>query len=173
MYGVRRHRARRRRVLLGAVLGLLLVATAFAGTGHPPGGKTHLGGEEGRTSLSPVNWPAQGQAALAMGNGRPAASPDERAVPIASLAKLMTAYLTLKRYPLSGAQIGFTITITPTQAQDEADEADQDESVVAVQAGEQLTERQLLEALLIPSSNNVARMLQPWSRAARRASLPR
>jgi D-alanyl-D-alanine carboxypeptidase (penicillin-binding protein 5/6) len=96
---------------------------------------------------------------LALGNGRPAASPDERAVPIASLAKVMTAYLTLKRYPLSGAQIGFTITITPTQAQDEADDADQDESVVAVQAGEQLTERQLLEALLIPSSNNVARML--------------
>jgi D-alanyl-D-alanine carboxypeptidase (penicillin-binding protein 5/6) len=30
---------------------------------------------------------------------------------------------------------------------------------VVVQAGEQLTERQLLEALLIPSSNNIARML--------------
>lgn len=28
--------------------------------------------------------------------------------------------------------------------------------VVAVQAGEQLTERQLLEALLIPSGNNIA-----------------
>ena len=30
---------------------------------------------------------------------------------------------------------------------------------MAVQAGEQLTERQLLEALLIPSGNNIARML--------------
>ena len=94
-----------------------------------------------------------------VGNGRPAASPHEQPVPIASLAKVMTAYLTLKRYPLSGAQDGFTITVTAAQAQAEAQDAAQDQSVVAVQAGEQLTERQLLEALLIPSGNNIARML--------------
>ncbi len=90
-----------------------------------------------------------------LGNGRPAVSPHEQPVAIASLAKVMTAYLTLKQYPLSGAQDGFTITVTETQAQAEA----QDQSVVAVRAGEQLTERQLLEALLIPSGNNIARML--------------
>ena len=101
----------------------------------------------------------QGQAALVLGNGRPAASPGEQPVPIASLAKVMTAYLTLKHYPLNGAQDGFTITVTEADAQAEADDADQKESVVAVQAGEQLTERQLLEALLIPSGNNIARML--------------
>jgi D-alanyl-D-alanine carboxypeptidase (penicillin-binding protein 5/6) len=105
--------------------------------------------------LSSVRWPLRGQAALALGNGRPAVSPHEQPVPIASLAKVMTAYLTLERYPLSGAQDGFTITVTETQAQVEA----QDQSVVAVRAGEQLTERQLLEALLIPSGNNVAQLL--------------
>ena len=94
-----------------------------------------------------------------LGNGRPAASPHEQPVPIASLAKVMTAYLTLERYPLSGAQDGFTITVTAAQAQAEAQDAAQGQSVVAVQAGEQLTERQLLEALLIPSGNNIARML--------------
>ena len=94
-----------------------------------------------------------------LGNGRPAASPHEQPVPIASLAKVMTAYLTLKRYPLSGAQDGFTITVTAAQAQAEAEDAAQGQSVVAVQAGEQLTERQLLEALLIPSGNNIAQML--------------
>ena len=71
----------------------------------------------------------------------------------------MTAYLTLERYPLSGAQDGFTITVTAAQAQAEAEDAAQGQSVVAVQAGEQLTERQLLEALLIPSGNNIAQML--------------
>jgi serine-type D-Ala-D-Ala carboxypeptidase (penicillin-binding protein 5/6) len=90
-----------------------------------------------------------------LGNGRPAASPHEQPAAIASLAKVMTAYLTLKRYPLSGAQDGFTITVTEEQAQAEA----QGQSVVAVRAGEQLTERQLLEALLIPSGNNIARIL--------------
>ena len=94
-----------------------------------------------------------------LGNGRAAASPNERPAPIASLAKVMTAYLILERYPLSRTQDGFTITVTAGQAQDEAQDAAEDQSVVGVRAGEQLTERQLLEALLIPSGNNIARML--------------
>ena len=94
-----------------------------------------------------------------LGNGRPASSPHEHPVPIASLAKVMTAYLTLEHYPLGATQDGFTITVTSAQAQDEAEEAAQNQSGVAVVAGEQLTERQLLEGLLIPSGNNIAWML--------------
>lgn len=94
-----------------------------------------------------------------LGDGQPAASPDERPAPIASLAKVMTAYLTLKSYPLSGAQDGFTVTVTAAQARAEAKDAAQHQSVVAVHAGERLTERQLLEALLIPSGDNIAGML--------------
>jgi serine-type D-Ala-D-Ala carboxypeptidase (penicillin-binding protein 5/6) len=94
-----------------------------------------------------------------LGNGRPAASPNQRPVPIASLAKVMTAYLILERYPLGGAQDGFTITVTAAQAEAEARDAGAGGSVVAVRVGEQLTERQLLQALLIASGNNIARML--------------
>ena len=154
MYG-----RRRRRVLLGVVLALLLAHTAYAAAGHLLNDKNPTLNDKGRTYLSSVRWPQGGQAAFVLGNGRPAASPDEEPVPIASLAKVMAAYLTLKRYPLSGAQEGFTITVTATQAQAEAQDAAQDQSVVAVRAGEQLTERQLLEALLIPSGNKIAQML--------------
>src|SRR6185437_1467945 len=112
-----------------------------------------------RAYASAISWPQQGQAAFVLGNGRPAASPYEHPIPIASLAKVMTAYLILEHYPLSGAQDGITITVTAAQAQAEAQAAAQGQSVVAVRAGEQLTERQLLEALLIPSGNNIARML--------------
>jgi D-alanyl-D-alanine carboxypeptidase (penicillin-binding protein 5/6) len=140
---------RRRRALLGGVLALCLAYTAFAAARHP------LNDDNGRTYVSAVRWPRHGQAALVLGNGRPAVSPHEQPVPIASLAKVMTAYLVLKHYPLSGAQDGFTITVTEAQGQVEAE----DQSVVAVRAGEQLTERQLLEALLIPSGNNIAQML--------------
>jgi D-alanyl-D-alanine carboxypeptidase (penicillin-binding protein 5/6) len=70
----------------------------------------------------------------------------------------MTAYVTLERYPLSATEDGFTITVTEAQARAEPP----DQSVVAVRAGERLTERQLLEALLIPSGNNIARMLATW-----------
>jgi D-alanyl-D-alanine carboxypeptidase (penicillin-binding protein 5/6) len=71
----------------------------------------------------------------------------------------MTAYLTLERYPLSGEQEGFTITVTTADAQAAAEDASRNQSIVAVRAGEQLTERQLLQALLIPSGNNIASML--------------
>ena len=150
---------RRRRVLLGAVLALFLAYATFAGAGHPPGGNAQPLNDIGRTYPSPVSWPQEGQAALVLGNGRLAASPHEQPVPIASLAKVMAAYLTLRRYPLSGPQDGFAITVSAAQAQAVARDARQGQSVVAVQAGERMTERQLLEALLVPSGNNIAWML--------------
>ena len=130
--------------------------------------------DSGRTYVSTVRWPLQGQAALVLGNGRPAASPDEQPVPIASLAKVMTAYLTLERYPLSGTQDGFTITSPRPRRRPRPRTLAEGQSVVAVQAGEQLTERQLLEALLIPSGNNIAEMLAAQVGGQRdRASSPR
>jgi D-alanyl-D-alanine carboxypeptidase (penicillin-binding protein 5/6) len=133
---------------LGAALSLLLI--------HMAG---NLPNDQGRAALPAAAWPSQGQAALVLGGGQPATSPHEQPVPIASLAKVMTAYLTLERYPLSASQDGFTHTITAAQAQTKDQDAAEDQSVVAVRASEQLTERQMLEALLIPSGNNIAEML--------------
>jgi hypothetical protein len=48
-------------------------------------------------------WPQQGPAAFVLAGGRPAASPHEQPAALASLAKAMTAYSTLERYPSSGA----------------------------------------------------------------------
>jgi serine-type D-Ala-D-Ala carboxypeptidase (penicillin-binding protein 5/6) len=156
------YRVRWRRLVLGVVLGLLLAYSAGqllndAGHVRMPTARTRI--EHRRASMSAVSWPVQGQAALVLGNGRPAASPDQQPVPIASVAKVMTAYLVLKRYPLSGAHDGFAITITAAQAQDAARDAAENQSRVPVAAGEELTERQLLEALLIPSGNNIAWIL--------------
>ena len=152
-------------MLFGAVLAALLFVTALAATrvvlageGHVPNENAHILNNH-RTRGSAVVWPPQGQAALALGGEPPAASPQQQPVPIASLAKVMTAYLTLERYPLSGAQGGFMLTVSPAQAQADTEDAAQDQSDVAVRAGEELTELQLLEALLVPSGNNIARML--------------
>jgi D-alanyl-D-alanine carboxypeptidase (penicillin-binding protein 5/6) len=149
MYG-----RRRRGALVAVALVLLLAHAGFAASSRSAPALHGLN-DRNRAGLSSVRWPSRGQAALVLGDGRPAASPHEQPAPIASLAKVMTAYLTLKHDPLSGAQDGFTITVTEAQAQAET----QGQSVVAVRAGERLTERQLLEALLIPSGNNIARML--------------
>ena len=155
--------------MLAAVLALLLAITghafvqfvgaAFASVGHPLSGNAHVLNDESRAAQSRVRWPRQGQAAIVLDHGRPAASPHEEPVAIASLAKVMTAYLTLARYPLSNAQDGFTITVSAADAQAMAQERTEGQSVVAVAAGEQLTERQLLEALLVPSGNNIADIL--------------
>jgi serine-type D-Ala-D-Ala carboxypeptidase (penicillin-binding protein 5/6) len=105
-------------------------------------------------------WPAAGDAALVVQQiGSLGSAGGDTPRPIASLAKVMTAYLTLKKYPLTRTGGGFTITVTPADARSEVQDAKQDESVVAVRAGERLDERQLLEALLIPSGDNIAQML--------------
>jgi serine-type D-Ala-D-Ala carboxypeptidase (penicillin-binding protein 5/6) len=150
---------RRRRALIGAALALFLAYTALAAAHHPLNHTADPVNKKARVSLSRVRWPSRGQAALVIANTRPAASRHQQPVPIASLAKVMTAYLTLKRYPLSGAEDGFTLTVTAAQARAELEDAAEDQSIVAVQEGEQLTERQLLEGLLIPSGNNIAEML--------------
>jgi serine-type D-Ala-D-Ala carboxypeptidase (penicillin-binding protein 5/6) len=156
------YRARRWRLLSGVVLVVVVAHTGarlLNDTGHVGMPTPRTRADNTPTYVSAGRWPLEGQAALVLGNGRPLASPGERPVPIASLAKVMTAYLTLKRYPLSGAQEGFTLTITGAQAQAEVQEAREGQSGVAVGAGEELTERQLLEALLIPSGNNIAHVL--------------
>jgi len=112
---------RRRGAVVGAALVLLLAHAAFAGSSRSRSAPARHGlNDKDRADLSSVRWPLRGQAALVLGDGRPAASPHEQPVPIASLAKVMTAYLTLERYPLSGVQDGFKITVTEGQAQVEA-----------------------------------------------------
>jgi serine-type D-Ala-D-Ala carboxypeptidase (penicillin-binding protein 5/6) len=106
------------------------------------------------------SWPSSGQAAFTVpGIGSLGSSGGNTPQPTASLAKVMTAYLILKRYPLSATGDGFTLTITAAEAEAEHSDTAEDQSVVPVSAGERLTERQLLEALLIPSGDNIAQIL--------------
>jgi serine-type D-Ala-D-Ala carboxypeptidase (penicillin-binding protein 5/6) len=144
-----------------ALLTLVLVAAPIALAFHLlAGGKADIAERPGAHALhAGGGWPSQGQAALVVGGGRAASSPGQEPAPIASLAKVMTAYLTLRHHPLEAGEDGFEVTVTAAEARAVAAEADQGQSVVAVRAGETLSERQLLEALLIPSGNNVARML--------------
>jgi D-alanyl-D-alanine carboxypeptidase (penicillin-binding protein 5/6) len=112
-----------------------------------------------RAYLSTDGWPAAGQGAYQLGDQQPAASPNQHPVPIASLAKVMTALVVLQHLPLDGAADGPVLVVRDSDVADTRQRASRDESVVAVRADEQLTERQALMALLLPSANNVAVML--------------
>ncbi len=108
-------------------------------------------------------WPAVGEAAVAVPQlGVAVQSGPEAAVPIASLTKIMTAYLTLHDHPLSPNAQGPVLTMNAAdQADALADEAAGDTNV-AVHPGEKLTERQVLNGLLVHSANNLADVLAKW-----------
>jgi serine-type D-Ala-D-Ala carboxypeptidase (penicillin-binding protein 5/6) len=74
----------------------------------------------------------------------------------------MTAYLVLHDHPLRLGQDGPTITLTDADVVDTDHRRGQGESVVPIAAGEQLTELQALQALLLPSANNIAAVLARW-----------
>jgi D-alanyl-D-alanine carboxypeptidase (penicillin-binding protein 5/6) len=107
-------------------------------------------------------WPADGQAAVQIGQSQIQAGPNQHAAAIASLAKVMTATLVLRDHPLQPGQEGPTITLTYDVVADTDRRRGQGESVVSIVAGEQLTERQALQALLLPSANNIAAVLARW-----------
>jgi serine-type D-Ala-D-Ala carboxypeptidase (penicillin-binding protein 5/6) len=107
-------------------------------------------------------WPAHGQAAVQLGQSPVHVGPNQHAAAIASVAKVMTAYLVLRDHPLRPGEDGPTITLTDADVADTYRRAGQRESVVSIAAGEQLTERQALQALLLPSANNVAAVLARW-----------
>jgi D-alanyl-D-alanine carboxypeptidase (penicillin-binding protein 5/6) len=115
-----------------------------------------------RSELPRTVWPEHGQAAVQIGQSPIKAGPNQHAAAIASVAKVMTAYLVLRDHPLRPGQAGPTITLTDADAADTDRRQEQQESVVSVDAGEQLTERQALQALLLPSANNIAAVLARW-----------
>jgi D-alanyl-D-alanine carboxypeptidase (penicillin-binding protein 5/6) len=113
-------------------------------------------------ALPSTVWPAYGQAAIQTGQSQVHAGPNQHAAAIASLAKVMTAYLLLRDHPLRLGEDGPTITLTDADVADTDRRRGHHESVVSIAAGEQLTERQALQALLLPSANNIAAVLARW-----------
>lgn len=110
-----------------------------------------------------ITWPGQGEAAVGVeGSGLLAQGGKQSETPLASVTKLMTAYVVLKDHPLAKTASGPNVTVTATDVSTYDTDQAQGDSVVPVTAGEQLTELQLLEALLIPSGDNIATMLAVW-----------
>ena len=82
-------------------------------------------------------WPAAGQAAfIRTGQSQIQAGPNQHAAPIASVAKVMTAYLVLRDHPLRLGEDGPTITLTDADVADTDRRRGQGESVVPIAAGE-------------------------------------
>lgn len=125
---------------------------------------SHLNGSQ--TVAAPAStlaWPAS-QAAIALaGTDVFQVNGTQTPVPTASTAKVITSLMVLKQKPLSLNQQGPVITLTADDAARYAAYVARDGSVVPVQAGEQITEYQMLQAILLPSANNMADSLAIWA----------
>jgi serine-type D-Ala-D-Ala carboxypeptidase (penicillin-binding protein 5/6) len=111
-----------------------------------------------------LTWPSGGQAAVEVeGVGMLGSFGDvSTPVPIASVTKTMTAYQVLLDHPLTAQEQGPTITISQQDADLYNQDIDAGDSAVLLKAGEELTERQALEALLLASADDVAIVLAEW-----------
>ncbi|WSL69047.1 D-alanyl-D-alanine carboxypeptidase [Streptomyces sp. NBC_01723] len=150
---------------------LLLIVFAVAQSMRPlPAPTLDLTAEESFTfegGKPQIPWPSSGQAALdVQGIGTFGSSGDQKPVPIASVAKVMTAYVILREHPLKSGAEGPKIKID--QAAEDQSQAGQ-ESTVNVFAGDAISQREALESILIASANNVARLLARWDAGSEKA----
>src|SRR5205809_3489927 len=125
-------RIRRVRV---AVL-LVLIAAIAAALGY------QLVPSSSSTAASPIDavpstvWPAHGQAAFVLtGQSQVQVGPNQHAAAIASVAKVMTAYLVLRDHPLGPGEDGPTITLTDADVVDTDRRRRQEESLVCIALG--------------------------------------
>ena len=113
---------------------------------------------------SPVlAWPNAGEAAIgATGYGVLATSGPQRRLPTASVAKVVVSLAVLEKLPLKPGEQGPSFRIAAADVARYNDYVARDGSVVPVVLGEEITEYQALQALLLPSANNIADSLAIW-----------
>ncbi|CAM5304654.1 D-alanyl-D-alanine carboxypeptidase [Streptomyces canarius] len=108
-------------------------------------------------------WPGEGQGWMDVdGVGTMGHFGKQTPVAIGSVAKTMTAYIILRDHPLKAGEEGPKIKVDPTAEKEGGYNKAGESTLDTVKAGETLTEKQALSAVLIPSANNIARLLARW-----------
>ncbi|MCX4725959.1 D-alanyl-D-alanine carboxypeptidase [Streptomyces sp. NBC_01306] len=109
-------------------------------------------------------WPSEGQGKISVaGLGTVDGFGDEKPVPIASMAKSMTAYLILQDHPMKPGAKGASIPVDATaEKEGHYDKTGGESTLNTIKKGDVLSEKDALSAIMIPSANNVARLLARW-----------
>ncbi|MGW7407107.1 D-alanyl-D-alanine carboxypeptidase [Streptomyces sp. NPDC054833] len=116
--------------------------------------------EGGKVTLP---WPSEGQGWMDVdGIGTMDSFGKQTPVAIGSVAKTMTAYIVLKDHPLKAGEEGPTITVDATAEKEGGYDKTGESTLNSIKAGDKLTLKQALSAVMIPSANNIARLLARW-----------
>lgn len=114
----------------------------------------------GKVSLP---WPSEGQGSMDVnGIGAMDGFGDQKPVAIGSVAKAMTAYIVLKDHPMKSGSDGEKIKVDALAEKEGGYDKDGESTLNTVKEGDVLTERDALSAIMIPSANNIARLLARW-----------
>lgn len=172
MYSARKNTNRRKIKVITTTLLIGLPVLFFLGVGvyaqyfvEPPEVSVRY---EELPASQPVDvtlpWPDDGIAAIgAVGYGVLADDGhSDQVVPIASIAKLFLALALQQERPIEEGQQGETIVFDQADAARFASTIEEDGSSYPIEAGDRLTQQEALQALLIPSANNVADSLVAW-----------
>jgi D-alanyl-D-alanine carboxypeptidase (penicillin-binding protein 5/6) len=110
-----------------------------------------------------ITWPSTEQAAIgAPGYGVLASAGNQQPLATASTAKVIAALCVLQKQPLKLGESGPTYTVSTQDVALYNDYVAGNGSVAAVSAGEKLTEYQALQAIMLPSADNIADSLVNW-----------
>ncbi|MGG7610811.1 serine hydrolase, partial [Streptomyces sp. ZG43] len=144
---------------------LLLIVFAVVQSVRPlPEGTLALTAEETYTFKGEepaMPWPTEGQATVTVdGIGSLGSYGEQKPIPIGSVAKVMTAYTILREHPVKKGTEGEMLTID-AKAQRDYENAGQ-ESTVKVTEGQKISVKEAIEAIMLPSANNIARQLARW-----------
>lgn len=117
------------------------------------------------SAAASLDWPTTGRGALgAVGHeGVLSSSGGEDPFPIASLAKTVTALVVLDHKPIDEGGTGPDIRITDDDVQWLDDTIAENGSWAPVVSGSVFTQRQVLEAMMLPSANNYSKTLAIWA----------
>ncbi len=115
------------------------------------------------SSTPAIMWPGSGQAAIAADSyGILGTLGNQSPISTASTTKIILSLCVLQKLPLAEGQNGPTYTISPSDVSIYNNYVAEDGSLLPVAQGEQITEYQALQALMIPSANNIADSLARW-----------
>lgn len=121
------------------------------------------------SAAAPFAWPAVGAAAVGVADIGVIGASNETPVPLASVTKMMTALVILDSHPLKPGESGPTLTIEHADVAEYLRQAGEDQSVISVAEGEQISLLQLLQGVLIASGNNMADFLARWDAGTQEA----
>ncbi|MCK8610522.1 D-alanyl-D-alanine carboxypeptidase family protein [Agromyces sp. C10] len=164
---------RRRRIAVFGTLGVLL-ATLIGGGAYATTTLTAPVPEHAPVVVDPAPIAATAQAVAQPGfgtwavgavgfDGLLAAGGQDTPMPMASIAKVVTALVILEAHPIPAGESGPGIAYTDADIDLYWDMVAQNGSVAPVAAGTTLSLRESLEAMMLPSGNNYSISLAQWA----------